>query len=77
MALGIIEPRTERKLPGTELLLDTDQTEHSQEQGRLKHGKGKVSLEPPQKKHIDSAIVANSRSWTLENRNHPHTATFQ
>ncbi|CAI6329017.1 unnamed protein product [Periconia digitata] len=41
MALGIIEPRTERKLPGTELLLDTEQTEQSQEQGGLQHGKGK------------------------------------
>ena len=44
MALGIIEPKTDERPPGTELLVDDDAQREQvrEEQGGLKHGKGKV-----------------------------------
>ena len=44
MALGIIEPKVAEQPPGTEFLVDTDQTatEHTYEHTHFKHGAGKV-----------------------------------
>ena len=52
MTLGIFEPKTKERPPGTELLVDDDEARQGGLQdelgsergtGRLKHGKGKVS----------------------------------
>ncbi|KAF2640659.1 serine/threonine kinase 16 [Massarina eburnea CBS 473.64] len=45
MALGILEPKTVEKPPGTEYLVDTQETsaEHQQEHENFKHGKGKIT----------------------------------
>jgi hypothetical protein len=40
MALGILEPKSDASPPGTELLVDTEQSNAGH--ANLKHGKGKV-----------------------------------
>lgn len=44
MTLGIIDPKTDVQPPGTEFLVDNEQTstEHQYEHSNFKHGKGKV-----------------------------------
>lgn len=51
MALGIVEPKTHERPPGTELLVDDDEDaqrdqHHVQGIMRLKHGMGKVRYLP-------------------------------
>lgn len=47
MALGIIEPKSGEHPPGTEFLVDNEQTsvEHQYEHTHYKHGKGKVCIQ--------------------------------
>jgi hypothetical protein len=47
MALGIIEPKTERQPPGTEYLVDNELTSagHQYEHANYRHAKSKVSTD--------------------------------
>jgi hypothetical protein len=63
MALGILEPKTVEAPPGTEYLVDNDQTapEHQYEHSHLKHGKGNIILIPQPSEDPNDPLVSHLR----------------